>query len=463
MNLKKTNSFLTILFVLLFFPILAISQVTEGNITSKAIQLFDNMKFAEAETLFKDILTEKPEDFMVNYFYGACRTENNHFTNSDLECLIKANQEVSPININYYFGVQYHARSNWERALKFYNKYNSLASLSRNEKQQILEKIQQCYDKVNPYEEYMIEENNNEIIEVAIVNSSTNKDSIQKTEKNIPDSATIVETPIPVSRPAILESVVKDKTPTGESISFKINNEITYLYTSHFKTEQGKSLFEKGFSKQKELDFSLQRTDVLREKYKQAKTTDAKKLIGQEILTMENNLYSLKIETNKNFAQAKNLEYEYWQNARREETNEFIEEINQISKNKKNEIRSIERDKSTFIDPNILLGNNAVISLNEETTNNDLIYKIQLGAYSRGLPSYIKTLFNKLALIRNIETYRDEKGVVVYTTGNLTNYDDAIKMQNQVRQEGVEDAYVVPYFKGKRITLKEAKELEAER
>ncbi|NQU55488.1 MAG: hypothetical protein HQ522_23465 [Bacteroidetes bacterium] len=421
------------------------------------------MKFAEAETLFKDILTEKPEDFMVNYFYGACRTENNHFTNSDLECLIKANQEVSPININYYFGVQYHARSNWERALKFYNKYNSLASLSRNEKQQILEKIQQCYDKVNPYEEYMIEENNNEIIEVAIVNSSTNKDSIQKTEKNIPDSATIVETPIPVSRPAILESVVKDKTPTGESISFKINNEITYLYTSHFKTEQGKSLFEKGFSKQKELDFSLQRTDVLREKYKQAKTTDAKKLIGQEILTMENNLYSLKIETNKNFAQAKNLEYEYWQNARREETNEFIEEINQISKNKKNEIRSIERDKSTFIDPNILLGNNAVISLNEETTNNDLIYKIQLGAYSRGLPSYIKTLFNKLALIRNIETYRDEKGVVVYTTGNLTNYDDAIKMQNQVRQEGVEDAYVVPYFKGKRITLKEAKELEAER
>ena len=54
-----------------------------------------------------------------------------------------------------------------------------------------------------------------------------------------------------------------------------------------------------------------------------------------------------------------------------------------------------------------------------------------------------------------------DKGVVVYTTGNLSTYEDAVKMQNQVRQEGVEDAFVVPYFNGKRITLKEAKEIEA--
>jgi hypothetical protein len=35
-------------------------------------------------------------------------------------------------------------------------------------------------------------------------------------------------------------------------------------------------------------------------------------------------------------------------------------------------------------------------------------------------------------------------------------------MQNQVRQEGIEDAFVVPYFNGKRITLEQAKKIEAE-
>jgi len=463
MNLNKTDWFLTILMVFLFAPILTTSQVTEANTMSTAIQLFDKKNYAEAESLFKKVLNEKPEDFMVNYFYGACRTENNHFTNSDLDCLIKANKEVSPININYYFGVQYHARSNWERALKFYNKFNSIASLSDNEKLSLLNKIQQCYDKINPYEEYVLNEINNDNIDIAIASSTTNDGLISETENIIPDSTLVNETLLIGASQANVEAKQKQETTTCESIVFKVNSKITYLFTSHFKTEQGKSLFEEGISKQKELDFSLKRTDELREKYIDAKSTDEKKIIGQEILSLENDLYSLKKETNQLLAQAKNLEYEFWKNANQEETIKFIKELDQISNRKENKVESIDEkkiDTTTFIDPNILLGNKAVILSNEESTNTDLIYKIQLGAYSKGLPSYKKRLFDKLSLIRKIETYTDNRGVVVYTTGNLTNFDDALKMQNQVRQEGAEDAYVVPYFKGKRITLKEAKELE---
>jgi hypothetical protein len=40
-----------------------------------------------------------------------------------------------------------------------------------------------------------------------------------------------------------------------------------------------------------------------------------------------------------------------------------------------------------------------------------------------------------LSVIRTIETYTDEKGVVVYTTGNLTRYEDAMKLQNQVNRK----------------------------
>ena len=71
----------------------------------------------------------------------------------------------------------------------------------------------------------------------------------------------------------------------------------------------------------------------------------------------------------------------------------------------------------------------------------------------------MKQKFDKLAVIRKIDKYTDDRGVVVYTTGNLGKLEDAVKMQKQVRQEGIEDAFVVPYFNGKRITLEEAKKL----
>jgi hypothetical protein len=48
---------------------------------------------------------------------------------------------------------------------------------------------------------------------------------------------------------------------------------------------------------------------------------------------------------------------------------------------------------------------------------------------------------------------------VVYTVGELTSFDDAVKLQNQIRQEGVNDAFVVAYLNNKRISLNEARKL----
>lgn len=455
MNLKNNSSVLTILFLLLFAPFFANSQITNENRMTKAIQLFDNGNFAEAEALLENILKEKPDDFMANYFYGACRTENNHFTSAELEALIKANREVSPIDINYYFGVQYHARENWERALKFYNKYKSKASLTDVQKQKTLEKIQQCYDKVNPYETYLIEENKEEII--ALINPITTT-TTKKTAISEPDGA------LENSEMGKEEIIIAPVSNAGESkelaveeIEFQINNEFSYLYLSHFKTTEGKSFYDQGDAKQKDLENLSVQLDGLREKYNNAQTNDAKKLIGQEILSLENETYPLKKEVAQLLFQAKNEESEYWKNADSEEIKTFKAEVDRIENSKKNEIIL---DSTVYINPNILLNTNEIIPPLEESVEKDLIYKIQIGAYSRGLPNYIKKLFDKLSLIRKIENYTDKNGVVVYTTGNLANYDDALKMRNQVRQEGVEDAIVVPYFKGKRITLVEAKELE---
>jgi tetratricopeptide (TPR) repeat protein len=291
MNLIKTYSNIILLF-LLFAPVLAISQSTE---LSRAIALFDKGKFADAEPVFKKVLDEKPDDFMVNYFYGACRTENNHFTDADLECLIAANEEVSPININYYFGVQYHARSNWERALKYYNRYKGKASEEDVAQKKVLEKIQQCYDKINPYEEFIVAESTDTIIPVVAAgiaadgivpaDSSLAADSMNVADTTVP---AVTETAVAV---AVAEPAAEPKKPKGDPILFVINSEITYTNTTQFKTEEGKSLFEKGSAKQQELEKNISETDELRKKYAAAKTRYEKKTIGEQILANENSVY----------------------------------------------------------------------------------------------------------------------------------------------------------------------------
>ncbi|MBN2805296.1 MAG: SPOR domain-containing protein, partial [Prolixibacteraceae bacterium] len=91
-----------------------------------------------------------------------------------------------------------------------------------------------------------------------------------------------------------------------------------------------------------------------------------------------------------------------------------------------------------------------------------IIYKIQIGAYSKDLPQYIEKLHRKLSILRKIDQHTDERGVTVYTIGEVANLGDALSLQEQIRTEGVKDAFVVAYNNGKRITLKEAKALKEE-
>ncbi|MBK6282931.1 MAG: tetratricopeptide repeat protein [Draconibacterium sp.] len=126
--------FLTILIHFLFVPFVSNAFSFQENPLTKAIQLFDKEKYTEAEPLFKNILDKRPDDFMVNYFYGACRTENGHYSEQDLNYLVKASKEVNPLNIDYYLGVQYHAKNQWEKALVYYKLYKSVASANEQEK-----------------------------------------------------------------------------------------------------------------------------------------------------------------------------------------------------------------------------------------------------------------------------------------------------------------------------------------
>ena len=93
-----------------------------------------------------------------------------------------------------------------------------------------------------------------------------------------------------------------------------------------------------------------------------------------------------------------------------------------------------------------------------ESTANQVVFKIQIGKYNTQLPESTKSC-SKISVLRKIDQYTDENNYIVYTIGELTNIKDAVKLQNQIRQESVKDAFVIAIKDGKRIPLNEALKL----
>ena len=454
----------------------------------KAMQLFDRGEFEAAETAFRQLIEKDPRNTMLNYYYGACRTENGHYSQEDLNLLLEAGQNVTPQRINYYTGIQYHAQNNFNQALKYYNRFRLEVPEKERQELQLAQKIQQCFDRENPFtnsaatptsqqtkvsEEIYAESeitsenkqpapNEQPEIETALPEDTLQLTPKIETESDLSDMISTPRRMLP-DLPGVKTTYTP---PAGKPIEFRINNRITYLNTAHFQTEKGKQLFLKGKSLQEQVEKNIEKADALRTEYRNSGDAEKKAETGNQILTLENESYEMRTDATQLFTESRKHENLHWQNAGEVAVNNFLVEIDKMQHALHPETKKVETQKNDI--PLLIAGNDLYGSSarqqteKKETDNNELVYKIQIGAYSRGLPSYVERLYKKLSLIRKIDNYTDENGVVVYTTGNLKNLEDAIKMQNQVRQEGVEDAFVVPYFKGKRITLEEAKKLEAE-
>lgn len=463
---------LTIIIFLLFVPFGSRAIVFQQNELSKAIQLFDKRQYAEAEKLFEQLIKTQPDDFMVNYFYGACRTENGHFSDRDLAYLEKASREVSPLDIDYYFGMQYHAKKDWETALFHYNIFSKTAEEAELKRVNLTTKIEQCKNQISPFTWVSASEvlpdsnftfaNTNTINEANILTNDTiilpdSTHQFSDTKQNsIPVNNNTSEV---LTNSTETHLTIHEPVPIDPTIDFSVNHEISYKKLSSFRTTEGKQLFEQATNKQKELDAVLKTTNNLRVLYSSTTKKSEKDSLGQRILSLEERSYDLKSEVNELFTKAKLTENEYWTIATEDEKATFISMLNSPKINEIS-LTSAIQDTGDLEIPDILIDNSAAIKKPSEPVNKDLSYKIQIGAYSRGLPASVKRLFDKLSLIRNIDNYTDDRGVVVYTTGNLTNFTDATTMLKQVQQEGVEDAIIAAYFKGKRIPLAEAKALE---
>ncbi|MFN4235491.1 MAG: SPOR domain-containing protein [Bacteroidia bacterium] len=84
-------------------------------------------------------------------------------------------------------------------------------------------------------------------------------------------------------------------------------------------------------------------------------------------------------------------------------------------------------------------------------------FKVQIGAFKNEPPAEIK---EKISAISNVEKQYTESGLTRYTVGSFTDYEKANLYKNElVNKYGINDAFIVAFFKEQLIPVQEAIEL----
>jgi hypothetical protein len=219
-------------------------------------------------------------------------------------------------------------------------------------------------------------------------------------------------------------------------INFQVNSYIYYLNFKHFIKDEAKKLFIQGWFKEKELNKLSLYADSLRKAYTTSSDEQREK-ITQQILKSEQASVTLNEEIPAAYEKAREIENLYWQSASMYEINQFQQKIRKyedsIAHQKQQVLHKEVLDTITVYLPS----KNHKEPEPKAEVPTGIIYKIQIGAFKGKIPETTNKLIKKISVIRKVENYVDEKGVKVYTTGNLRSYAEAGTMLNQVKQEGV--------------------------
>lgn len=246
-------------------------------------------------------------------------------------------------------------------------------------------------------------------------------------------------------------------------IHFQVNSEISYLIFNHFVKNESKEMFYQAWLKENELRKVSMQTDSLRKVYS-ISPVDKKDETAVLILKNEEHSMALNHEISTLSLSARDIEDQYWKNCPASEIVKFQEKINSfrdsISKNKL--LEETEKASKIMIDSMFI----SIGTSQEKQTNTvsvpAIVYKIQIGSFKGKIPESSNAMIKKLSSLRKVENYTDEKGLKVYTTGNLKTFQEAVTLQSQVKQEGVKNPTIIAFQKGKKITVDEAKKLNNE-
>ncbi len=146
--LKKLiyNFNLFLLFLLCANPSSAqTSFSSETELKKHANELFDKEDYAEAFSLYSQLLSVYPKDPNYNYKFGICMlytSENKEKPISYLEYASK--QPDVDKDVFFFLGKAYHVNYRFDDAIKAYNKFKMEASASQQKKMQVDAQIDMC-------------------------------------------------------------------------------------------------------------------------------------------------------------------------------------------------------------------------------------------------------------------------------------------------------------------------------
>lgn len=266
-------------------------------------------------------------------------------------------------------------------------------------------------------------------------------------------------------RPSLQDNISKSRDQImNEKIDFQINSDITYLSVKDFVKDDARYAFLEAAQKELEVAALNAKNDSLRNVYTNS-SEDQKQALAAIILKNESKTIALNEEIPQLYQQARHIENAYWQSATEDQINRFQEKINRA----KDSLRQVsnllqqERHQATPPPDTIVMPVPRVLAPKaNDAQPAGVIYKIQIAAAKIKLPAPTAKLIKKLSVIRQIENYKDEKGVTVYTTGNLKTWKEAVTMQEQVKQEGVKNPVIIAYKDGKRIAVTDARKITNE-
>lgn len=433
----KTTTFL-LLFVLLAGS-LTKNAHAQNDSEQLAKDLVENEQFAKALPYFQDLVNLYPQDKELNYYLGMCLVETEQFTPQAKEALQISLGKDTPPKSFYYLGQCFHAENNFAQALDYYNQFDDKARSRVKRTTELERMIEFCEQEINPFPAPRQLEKKPETIE----------------EESAEETGTIAtEKPKDIEIPKGLKDSL---------INFQINSSIKYLKIDQFHNASSLQAYIQAWQAEQELNELLEKTNKLREEYNEAFAED-KETIASRILSLEKEAYQRNQTINQNYFEARQNENAFWNEASPKTIQAFTNKINAMEDSIW-QAREAKRIKDMEARKPVILPDSLVKNLLPEkpvTEDKGIIYKIQIGAYSKAPPGWVQDLFKKLRVIRRIDQYTDENGVTVYTVGELKSYKDALQMQSQVRTEGVKDAFVAAYKNGERISVNEAKKITEE-
>ena len=401
----------------------------------EAKQFFDSGQFAEALPVFDDLVRLYPTDPELNYYLGACLVETGQFNRKAQKALEQANGQQKAY---WYLAQYYHANNQWENAMEAYQEFKDHADSKELKSASLDEMTELCVQHINPY-----------LTAEAGAKPISAEDTL-----SIPGS----EVPLPAVTPLIQNRSDTASAYSDSIISFPVNARITYLKIDQFKSEEARTAFLKARRQEKTLTVKLNENKKLRDRYDHADEM-AKTQFVDSILKLEQETYRLNQEIAADDQKANQLEAAYWDNAGVAEVSAFRAMTQHLKDSIAAEERQVQQQEAEQARLVIIEARDslALDTMQAETEPVDkIIYRIQIGAYRNTPPDWAQRLFKKLSVLRRIDQYTDDRGVTVYTVGELKSYADAQQMLKQLKMEGVNNASVAAYKNNERIPVEEA-------